>query len=109
VKEEGLTLASPCFFPSRSLVLLTCLSNAELIIFLTSLREDDGLGRTSGITLDLVKMIGVVSLRTVPCGVTSQRFKRLAALLRQGVEGGLEDIVLVEIGSVVIGVSTLHT
>jgi hypothetical protein len=31
-------------------------------------REGDGLGRTSG----LVKTIGVVSLRTVPCHITSQ-------------------------------------
>jgi hypothetical protein len=31
-------------------------------------------------------------------------FKRLATLLRQGVEGGLEDVALVEIRSVVAGV-----
>jgi hypothetical protein len=35
-------------------------------------------------------------------------FERLATLLRQGVEGGLEDITLVEDGSIVVGVFTLH-
>ncbi len=35
-------------------------------------------------------------------------FKCLATLLHQGVEGGLEDVVLVEVGSVGAGVSTLH-
>jgi hypothetical protein len=35
-------------------------------------------------------------------------FERLATLLRQGVEGGLEDAALVEVESVVAGVSTLH-
>jgi hypothetical protein len=36
-------------------------------------------------------------------------FERLATLLRQSVEGGLEDVSLVEVRSVVAGVSTLHT
>jgi hypothetical protein len=36
------------------------------------------------------------------------RFERLVTLLRQGVEGGFEDITLVEVRSVVAGVSTLH-
>jgi hypothetical protein len=36
------------------------------------------------------------------------RIERLATLLHQGVEGGLEDVALVEVGSVVAGVSTLH-
>jgi hypothetical protein len=36
------------------------------------------------------------------------RFECLATLLRQGVKGGLEDVALVEIGSVVVKVSTLH-
>jgi hypothetical protein len=35
-------------------------------------------------------------------------FKCLTTLLRQGVEGGLEDVALVEVGSVVAGVSILH-
>jgi hypothetical protein len=35
-------------------------------------------------------------------------FECLATLLRQGVEGGLEDVALVEVESVVAGVSTLH-
>jgi hypothetical protein len=35
-------------------------------------------------------------------------FQSLATLFRQGVEGGLEDVVLVEVGFVVAGVSTLH-
>jgi hypothetical protein len=35
-------------------------------------------------------------------------FECLASFLRQGVEGGLEDVALVEVGSVVAGVSTLH-
>jgi hypothetical protein len=34
--------------------------------------------------------------------------KRLETLLHQGVEGGLEDVALVEVESVVAGVSTLH-
>jgi hypothetical protein len=34
--------------------------------------------------------------------------KHLATLLRQGVEGGLEDFALVEVRSVVARVSTLH-
>jgi hypothetical protein len=35
-------------------------------------------------------------------------FKRLATLLCQGVEGRLEDVVLVEVRSIGTGVSTLH-
>jgi hypothetical protein len=35
-------------------------------------------------------------------------FKRLAILLRQGVEGRLDDVVLVEVGSIGVRVSTLH-
>jgi hypothetical protein len=35
-------------------------------------------------------------------------FERLVTLLHQGVEGGLENIALVVVGSVVAGVSTLH-
>jgi hypothetical protein len=35
-------------------------------------------------------------------------FKHLSTLLRQGVEDGFEDVALVEVGSVVVGVSTLH-
>jgi hypothetical protein len=35
-------------------------------------------------------------------------FECLTTLLRQGVKGGLEDVALVEIGSVIVGVSTLH-
>jgi hypothetical protein len=35
-------------------------------------------------------------------------FECLVTLLHQGVEGGLEDVALVEVGSVVFGVSTLH-
>jgi hypothetical protein len=36
-------------------------------------------------------------------------FKRLATLLCQGVEGRLDDVVLVVVGSVGGGVCTLHT
>jgi hypothetical protein len=36
------------------------------------------------------------------------RYERPATLLCQGVEGGLEDVALVEVRSVVAGVSTLH-
>jgi hypothetical protein len=36
-------------------------------------------------------------------------FERLATLLRQSVEGGLEDVSLIEVRSVVAGVSTLDT
>jgi hypothetical protein len=39
-------------------------------------------------------------------GVVS--FKHLVTLLHQGVEGRLEDVVLVKVGSVVARVSTLH-
>jgi hypothetical protein len=35
-------------------------------------------------------------------------YERPATLLCQGVEGGLENIALVEVRSVVAGVSTLH-
>jgi hypothetical protein len=35
-------------------------------------------------------------------------FKRLATLLYQGVEGRLEDVVLVEVGSIGAGVFTLQ-
>jgi hypothetical protein len=35
-------------------------------------------------------------------------FVYLATLLHHGVKGGLEDVVLVEVGSVGAGVSTLH-
>jgi uncharacterized membrane protein len=35
-------------------------------------------------------------------------FECLATLLYQGVESGLEDVTLVEVGSIVVGVSTLH-
>jgi hypothetical protein len=76
VEEEGLALVALSFFLSRSSinlcssssVLFACLSNTELIMLWTSLREKDGLGSTSG----LVKTIGIVSLRTIPCRVTSQ-------------------------------------
>jgi hypothetical protein len=37
------------------------------------------------------------------------RFERFVTLLRQGVDDGLEDVALIEVGSVVVGVSTLHT
>jgi hypothetical protein len=77
------------FFPScssinlhsSSSVLLTCLSNAELIIFRTSLKEGDGLGHTSGIISGLMKMIGVVSLRIVPYRVTSQHESKSSSRL----------------------------
>jgi hypothetical protein len=41
--------------------------------------------------------------------ISEVSFERLATLLRQGVEGGLEDVALVEVGSVVAEVFTLHT
>jgi hypothetical protein len=73
------------FFPSRSSInlhssssiLFVCPSNAELIMFWTSLREGDGLGHTSG----LMKMIGVVFLRTVPCHITSQHERKSSSRL----------------------------
>jgi hypothetical protein len=40
--------------------------------------------------------------------ISDVNFERLSTLLRQGVEGGFEDIALVEVRSVVDGVSTLH-
>jgi hypothetical protein len=36
-------------------------------------------------------------------------FECLMTLLRQGVDGGLENVALVVVGSIVVGVSTLHT
>jgi hypothetical protein len=45
------------------------------------LREGDGLGRTSGIPSGFVKTISVVSLRTVPCHVTSQRERKSSSKL----------------------------
>jgi hypothetical protein len=90
-RRRRLSIRIIMFFPSRSsinlrsssLVLFTCLSNAELIIFWTSLREGDGLGHTSGITSGLVKTIVILSLRTVPCHVTSQRERKNSSRLAQ--------------------------
>jgi hypothetical protein len=54
----------------------------------------------------------------LPCHLTTREeelskigdvsFERLSTLLRQGVECGFEDVALVEVGSIVAGVSTLH-
>jgi hypothetical protein len=41
--------------------------------------------------------------------ISDVSFKRMSTLLRQSVEGGFEDVALVEVGSIVVGVSTLHT
>jgi hypothetical protein len=35
-------------------------------------------------------------------------FERLSTLLHQGVEGGFENVALIEVESVVVGVSTLY-
>jgi hypothetical protein len=35
-------------------------------------------------------------------------FERLVTLICQSVEGGLEDVALVEVGSIVARISTLH-
>jgi hypothetical protein len=35
-------------------------------------------------------------------------FERLTTFLRQGIEGGLEDVALIVVRSIVAGVSTLH-
>jgi hypothetical protein len=35
-------------------------------------------------------------------------FEHMATLLRQSVEGGFEDVALVEVRSVIVGISTLH-
>jgi hypothetical protein len=40
--------------------------------------------------------------------VGTESFERLVTLLRQGVEGRLEHVVLIELRSVVVGVSTLY-
>jgi hypothetical protein len=40
--------------------------------------------------------------------ISDVSFERLSTLLHHGVEGGFEDFALVEVGSVVAGVSTLH-
>jgi hypothetical protein len=36
-------------------------------------------------------------------------FECLVTLLYQGAEGGLEDVTLVKVGSIIVGVSTIHT
>jgi hypothetical protein len=41
--------------------------------------------------------------------INAVSFEHLTTLLRQGVEGRLEDVILVEIRSIVTGVFTLHT
>jgi hypothetical protein len=77
------------FFPSRSFINLhnsssiffAYLSNTKSIINWISLWEGDGSGRTTGITSDLLKMIGVVSLRTVLCSVTSQHERKNSSRL----------------------------
>jgi hypothetical protein len=43
-----------------------------------------------------------------PNKIGAVHVERLATLLRQGVEDGLEDAAVVEVGSIVVGVSTLH-
>jgi hypothetical protein len=68
-EKEACTLESTSFFPSLSsinlciisLLLLTCLSNAELIMTWTPSRESEGLNRTSRITSDLQMLIGTTS------------------------------------------------
>jgi hypothetical protein len=40
--------------------------------------------------------------------ISKVSFEHLATFLHQGVEGGLEDVALVEVGSVVARVFTLH-
>jgi hypothetical protein len=52
--------------------------------------------------MSLHNMIG----RVLEIGVVS--FECLATLLRQGVEGRLDDVVLVEVRSIGAGFSTLH-
>jgi hypothetical protein len=41
--------------------------------------------------------------------INAVSFEHLTTLLRQGVEGRLEDVILVEIRSIGTGVFTLHT
>jgi hypothetical protein len=41
--------------------------------------------------------------------ISEVSFESLATLLHQGVEGGLEDVALLEVGSIVAEVFTLHT
>jgi hypothetical protein len=40
--------------------------------------------------------------------ISKVSFEHLATFLHQGVEGELEDVALVEVGSIVAGVFTLH-
>jgi hypothetical protein len=35
-------------------------------------------------------------------------FERLSSLIRQSIKGGFEDVALIEVKSVVVGVSSLH-
>jgi hypothetical protein len=82
--EEELTLVVLSFFLScysinlcsSSSVLFAHLSNIELIMDSISLQEGDGPGQTSGVTSGLLKMIGVVSWRTVPYHVISQHDRK---------------------------------
>jgi hypothetical protein len=48
------------------------------------------------------------ALEEVDFKVGAVSFERLVTLIRQGVKGGLKDVALVKVRSVVVGVSTLH-
>jgi hypothetical protein len=114
----------PLFYqPTQQFIGTLCLplhSNAELIMDSISLREGDGPGRTSSIISGLWKKIDVVSLRTIPCRVTSQHERKSSlklmryssnALRPSSVKvskGRLEDVVLVKVGFIVTEVSSLH-
>jgi hypothetical protein len=65
-----------------------------------SLREGDGLGRASGITSGLVKTIEVVSLRTIPCRVTSQRERKSSSRLARYALNALQpsSIMVLKVG-----------
>jgi hypothetical protein len=66
------------------------------------LGEGDGSGRTLGITS------AFATREEEFFEIDAISFERLATLLRQGVEGRLDDVVLIEVGSVAAGVFTLH-
>jgi hypothetical protein len=73
-----------------------------------------------GCYLKLVKddLCSILENGLLPCHFTTREgelfkigavsFERLTTLLRQGVKGGLEDVSLVKVGSVVARVSTLY-
>jgi hypothetical protein len=124
VEDEGLALVVSSFFPfhssinlrSNSLVLFGGRINHVLNIIerrrwvraylrhYLKLGEDD----RRGVLENSPSSHHLTMLKEELLKIGMARFKRLVTLLRQGVKGGLEDVALVEVRSVVAGVSPLH-